>query len=419
MTDLASPATQREVGPNNPQAAPDESPTAAGKANAITAAGTGPAEASLPGQHPFQFHGDGAEYFRIWIVNLLLTVATLGVYSAWAKVRRLQYFYRNTTVDGAIFDYHGDPKAILKGRIVALGLFTVCKIAFDVSPLVAVLTGVLLVAIMPWLLARSFRFRLANSSYRGVRFHFSGTISDAYRALVLLPLILVVTGLFVWSVATSFHQHQSIGLLLLEGLLPLLAIFAVIPLAHFQLKRYQHDHAYFGQSPFFFLARPKQFFVIYGKAIGLLVLGVLVAGVFTYLTTDLARIIKATTLGWLLSILYSSLTGYVMYLFVRPYIESRVQNLVWNKTELGDSRFVSNASARRLLWLHASNLLLIVLSAGLFRPFAAIRLIRYRVSCLALVAEPVLDVVEAQQGEVAVGAGAQEAGDFFDIEIAL
>jgi uncharacterized membrane protein YjgN (DUF898 family) len=27
-------------------------------------------------------------YFRIWIVNLLLTIATLGIYSAWAKVRR-------------------------------------------------------------------------------------------------------------------------------------------------------------------------------------------------------------------------------------------------------------------------------------------------------------------------------------------
>jgi uncharacterized membrane protein YjgN (DUF898 family) len=43
---------------------------------------------------PFEFRATGSEYFRIWIVNLLLTLVTLGVYSPWAKVRRL----RPTTV---------------------------------------------------------------------------------------------------------------------------------------------------------------------------------------------------------------------------------------------------------------------------------------------------------------------------------
>lgn len=47
-----------------------------------------------------QFTGKGSEYFGIWIVNLLLTILTLGIYSAWAKVRRLQYFYRNTQLAG-------------------------------------------------------------------------------------------------------------------------------------------------------------------------------------------------------------------------------------------------------------------------------------------------------------------------------
>ena len=82
----------------------------------------------FPGPDPFiaepvSFTGTGAEYFKIWIVNLALTIVTLGVYSAWAKVRRLQYFYRHTRLAGAGFDYHGDPIAILKGRIVGLVLF--------------------------------------------------------------------------------------------------------------------------------------------------------------------------------------------------------------------------------------------------------------------------------------------------------
>ncbi|MES2935280.1 MAG: DUF898 family protein, partial [Pseudomonadota bacterium] len=77
-------------------------------------------EPALAEELRFSFTGTGAEYFRIWVVNLLLTILSLGVYSAWAKVRRLQYFYRNTRVADASFDYHGNPKAILKGRLLAL-----------------------------------------------------------------------------------------------------------------------------------------------------------------------------------------------------------------------------------------------------------------------------------------------------------
>ena len=41
------------------------------------------------------FTGSGSEYFRIWIINLLLTLATAGLYLPWAKARRLRYFMGN------------------------------------------------------------------------------------------------------------------------------------------------------------------------------------------------------------------------------------------------------------------------------------------------------------------------------------
>ena len=74
---------------------------------------------------PFEFRGNGGEYFRIWIVNLLLTIVTLGIYSAWAKVRRLRYFYGNTVLDGQSFEYHGQPLAILKGRLIVVAGYVV------------------------------------------------------------------------------------------------------------------------------------------------------------------------------------------------------------------------------------------------------------------------------------------------------
>jgi Zn-dependent protease with chaperone function len=61
---------------------------------------------------PFEFRGRAGEYFGIWIVNVLLSIITLGIYSAWAKVRRLRYFYGNTWLDGHNFEYHADFDAL-------------------------------------------------------------------------------------------------------------------------------------------------------------------------------------------------------------------------------------------------------------------------------------------------------------------
>ena len=86
-----------------------------------------------PTLEAFRFNGSGGEYFRIWIVNLLLSVITLGIYSAWAKVRRLRYFYGNTHLAGDVFEYHGKPIQILKGRLVAFGIFVIYVLVSAVS----------------------------------------------------------------------------------------------------------------------------------------------------------------------------------------------------------------------------------------------------------------------------------------------
>lgn len=378
-----------------------------------------PAEHDFSAPHRFEFTGTGSEYFRIWVVNLLLTILTLGIYSAWAKVRRLQYFYRNTRVAGAIFDYHGEPKAILKGRILALGLLAAYQISFDISAVAAVIVALILAGIMPWLLARAFRFKMANSSYRGLRFHFRGTVGEAYRMLILFPVVLGIIGFFVWSLVASYSRNPGLGVILLVTLLPLIALSATVPLAHYYLKRYQHDNADYGQTPFYFHARASQFFKVYGKAVGFFFLGTIPAAVFGFLTADLFAFLQETIFGWLFALAYGLLSAYAFYLFVRPYLESRIQNLVWNHTELGMHRFESAASARSLLWIHASNLAMITLTCGLYKPFAAVRLAKYRVESMTLVPSGEVEEFLADRCNEQAGATGQEAGDLFDIDIAL
>jgi len=100
---------------------------------------------------PVRFSGTGGEYFRIWVVNLLLTLITFGVYSAWAKVRKTRYFYQNTRVDGHAFDYHGAPLAILRGRVLALVLLVAYSWSFDISRTVGLATIATLCIAGPWL----------------------------------------------------------------------------------------------------------------------------------------------------------------------------------------------------------------------------------------------------------------------------
>jgi uncharacterized membrane protein YjgN (DUF898 family) len=387
-----------------------------GASGATRQAAPGP---EILGPQRFKFTGTGAEYFRIWLVNLLLSIVTLGVYSAWAKVRRLQYFYRNTSVAGAIFDYHGNPKAILKGRVLALALLGAYKMAVGFSLAAAAAIGLALLCLLPWLLARSFHFKLVNSTYRGLHFHFRGTAGDAYRTLIMFPIVFAVTGFFLWSVVTSFAQRPSIGVILLSGLLPLLVLGGTVPLAHYLLKRYQHDHGYFGQSPFFFHARAGGFFKTYAKALGFIVIGAIVAGIFGAMTARMQLFLRATSFGWLFGLLFGLASAYAFYLFVRPYLESRLQNLIWNQTELADHKFRSTASARHLLWIHASNLALISLTLGLYKPFATIRLIKYRVEQMSLMPQGDLEEFLSDQSRASAGAMGQEVGDLFNIDIAL
>src|SRR5512132_4595905 len=85
---------------------------------------------------PLQFTGQAGEYFKIWIVNLCLSVVTLGIYSAWAKVRRKRYFYGSTLLQGSSFEYLGNPVAILKGRLIVLAAFTAYALLKEVHAVI-------------------------------------------------------------------------------------------------------------------------------------------------------------------------------------------------------------------------------------------------------------------------------------------
>ena len=130
-----------------------------------------------------QFNGNSPEYFRVWIVNLLLSIVTLGIYSAWGKVRRKKYFFRNTTLDGHNFDFHADPIKILKGRLIVVPVLALYFGSEYVLPRAQPVLLVLIVLALPWVIVRSQIFNYRNTSYRNLRFDFLGRSKEAYRVM--------------------------------------------------------------------------------------------------------------------------------------------------------------------------------------------------------------------------------------------
>ena len=340
---------------------------------------------------PFQFTGKGSEYFRIWIVNLALTILTLGIYSAWAKVRRLQYFYRNTSLAGNSFDFHGNPVAILKGRLIAVGLLVAYNVIGTFNIALGLLVLVAVFAALPWLIQRSMCFRLHNSSYRGLRFRFAGAMGEAYQAFLMWPILAYVT----------------------------LGILA--PMAHREIKLYQHNNSRFGETSFSFTGRIGQFYSIYLKMLGIFFLallamalvagGIAALGSFDDDPRGKGAIMAMMVVGFLVFYL-------LLFLAIGPWFAARIQNLVWNHTALGPHAFQSRVRARDLFRIYVTNFIGIVLTLGLYKPFADIRLARYRLTHMALAAQGDLGEFLAAE-ERAISAVGEETTDVIDVDISF
>ena len=333
----------------------------------------------------FSFTGNGGEYFRIWIVNLIFSILTLGIYSAWAKVRRMQYFYRNTRLNESSFDYHGTAIAILKGRIIAVAIFGSYAIVGKFFPIAGLVIALLIALIMPFLLVISFRFRLYNSSYRGLRFGFTGAVKSAYFAFLALPIFTVFT------------------------------LYLLAPFTHQRIKTYQVSNSRFGQSAFNFSAGAGSFYAIYGVALLIfLLLATLIGGGTYFLLRDSFTDMPQEAIIGLVAIAYVMLI--IVSLLIVPYFMARIQNLVWNNTTLGEHRFSSDMTVLGMAWIIFSNFFLIIVTLGLFKPFADIRLARYRIEHLCLLPASNIEEFIASEAQQ-VGATGTETAEIFDVDI--
>jgi uncharacterized membrane protein YjgN (DUF898 family) len=319
------------------------------------------------------FHGKGGEYFKIWIVNILLSIVTLGIYSAWAKVRNHRYFYSNTEIGSGSFEYTASPLAILKGRIIAVLFLLLFSYSATALPLLYGVLGVVLLGMMPWLINRSLAFRQRNTVYRNVRFGFDGNYMGALKAFIL------------WPIAGAL----SLGLLM--------------PYALFRQKQYMVQCSRYGTTPF---APEFGWRELYGVALRALLL-LIAAGGIVGLSTLLGPF---GVLGMIAAL--------ALYLMAFAYFTANISNVVYNGSRLLGHGFESTLRTRELALLYLTNGLLLFFTLGLAIPWVMVRLARYRAANLTVLVDGSLDTFVAS-AEQQVNALGEEIGEAFDFDIGL
>lgn len=349
-------------------------------------AGEAPASSEMPAvvRHRPQFGGRAGEYFGIWFVNLVLGVLTLGIYSAWGKVRTERYFYGNTRLAGAAFEYLADPIAILKGRLVAYAVVIALLLSNVFAPIAYLLLMLVVLCLMPMVIVLGLRFRARYSAWRGVRFRFVEEAAAGYGPFFGWPILNAISLTLAYPVMRRRQQEFVVA-----------------------------GHC-FGQQPFSFRTGGDDGLAAYYGVYGLVVvmlLGTTLGGGYllgkAFVAAGVEPAEAASVYGFMAAFY---LAMFVAFVFARV----RYTNLMWRNASLGPHRFESTLRVRDMLWLYFSNTVAIVCTIGLAVPWAMVRLARYRADHFAVVATGGLDafLADAEQARAAAGAEMADALDF-------
>jgi uncharacterized membrane protein YjgN (DUF898 family) len=339
------------------------------------------APASAPAPQPAtprevtpRFRGRASEYFGIWIVNVLLSIVTIGIYSAWAKVRRLRYFYGNTELDGHTFDYHAAPIQILKGRLLVVAVLVVYQALVAISPFFSVLALVYVFG-LPWAINTSLAFNARMTSYRNVRFSFRGSYWPAFGIFVAFPILIFL----------------SLGLLL-----PVFSRLA---------GNYVGNRLRFGGAPFRTQLMLKPLYANLGWTVLAMIGFVVLLSLGSVAVGSASRGLGGGLSVWHVVVLVSL---YGSFFLAAPFYRAGVRNALFQATRLEPGhQLVSRLNRGKVVWIAVSNVIVTVLTLGLMRPWAAIRSWNYTIASSALIAQGSLDGIVAAAGAEGSVVGAE------------
>jgi uncharacterized membrane protein YjgN (DUF898 family) len=390
------------------------------------------------------FEGKGFEYFKIWIVNIVLTILTLTIYHPWAKVRNARYFYANSKLEDRNFEYHATGKQLFFGYLIALAFVIAYVVLQQVSPIGSLIAlGILFIA-FPWIIWRSMKFNMRVTSFSNVRFGFVGGLGGSYFNFFFLS-ILILVALYLVPLAIGYVANSLLGLSTTVASVATVAGTIVswgVAVYLYGIKKkknteYMLNGTRYGQGKFSANVKAAPFVIILLKTIGLFVLALvillLVIALFAFgtgLSSELVQLLPnlddpelvEQTLSnpmvfALIGFLYIGILLIIIALF--SYAFARQRKYIFENTMLdGVIAFASSLGARKIAWVSVSNMLLVLLTFGLATPWAKVRMARVMLENTHVDTSTGLDNYISQKQDEQSSLG-EQIGDAFDLDVGI
>lgn len=391
---------------------------------------------AIPGEHSFVFHGKGWPFFKICLINLLLTIITLGIYLPWAFVKSRRYIYENTELNGVRFGYNASGSVffvswLLIGVLLIIGSF-ICSM---ISPALSSLPVLVLAIVMPLLAVQGLRYQALMTTLNNVRFGFNCGRGQAMWVMLILPLLLGIGAALIITVCISIlptpetlsgiYTHVTVLILLV-----LLAMGVVNGIVYAKWMQLLGNNASFGLHRFSVTVSVRRSIVI--NIVSMLIMIPFIFVIGSLMGSLLMALMAGAASGGIdpqtsidLMDQYQGQIGasYLLYfaaiLLMSVFAMSALRNLFINGLRLEDKlTFRSTITFVGLLMQVLVLSFASIFTLGLAYPWAKMRMMRYLASCTFAVGN--LDSVELKDSDekpdtgffAAIGSGTMPALPF-------
>ena len=363
--------------------------------------------------YPMEFTGSGGEYFRVWIVNVLLGIVTLGFYTPWARRRTAMYFYGHSMVANSPLEFTAQQRKMVVGFVLLVLLSIAYKLAANTGQDLAVALMLLGgAALSPYIWASAMRFRLGATRWRGLRLQFAASWKEVYLASwPVFALALVWFGVFFGMQMLSPELAQmldepaikggpkirpeftpAMGGLLVLGLI--LSVLCFIRL-EYNYKSLLVLRARLGAEHGRWKPVYMDFVKVWLATVAVFILCALAVWliVTALLSGSIAMLVMNKGSGGFMWIIVMVIVGIVGFFFLlllasapaRAYREARMFQLLWNNIGVSQiARFKCNLRAGGFVRLRLKNMVLTLLTLGFYRPFARVSEYRMKLESVTL-----------------------------------
>lgn len=353
-----------------------------------------------------RFSGSGGEYFRVWIVNLLLSILTLGLYTPWARRRTARWFYDHTLIASSPLEFTAPLRTMVVSFILFALLYLAYKIAAETGQEGMVLFFIVAAAVLaPYLWGSAMRFRLASTRWRGLQLHFAAGWKDVYLAswpLFVMAGIWIGVNVGLEMLAAELgappdRRHRGLhfpavsapmwGLIATGVIISVLCIIRV----EFNYKSLLVLRAGIGKQYGRWKPVYSDFVRIWGATVLVFLAGVALILALGFSAAFTLQALFQQTRGAALVVLVI-LVAMVVFLSLllatapaRAYREARMFKLIWSNVGLSQiARFKCDLKHWPFVRLRIKNLLLTLLTLGFYRPFARVSEYRMKTDSVTL-----------------------------------